>query len=233
MMSRSFTLRMTSLALVVSLAGCAATEQTTSAKASGFLGDYSALKKGQEGEAQLLFLDLTTPFEKYDSIQLESITYWVGDEKDTQALDPEVRKRMTDRLYQVLYDRLSKDYKMVDRAGPSVLRIRGAITETQGAKVVLNAITSTIPQLRLLSQLGDLDDDTALLVGKASVECEILDSTTGKRIAAAVDERMGNKTLKTSFTKWGDVDASFEFWANRLAERLGKLRRGDKSPVTE
>jgi Protein of unknown function (DUF3313) len=219
------------LAALAWFASCAATEQTTSAKPAGFLGDYTKLKPGKEGEAQLIYIAKDADVTKYDSIMLESVSFWVAKESDYEKLDKETAQSITDRLYKALYDRLAKDYKMVAKPGPNVLRIRAAITGAQDARVVGNALTTIVPQLRLLSQLGDLDNDTAFFVGKAAVECELLDSATGKQLAAAVDERMGNKSLKTAFTNWGDVDAAIDFWANRMGDRLAKLRKGDRSPL--
>ncbi len=230
--------RLLSVQLVLSVAaaawfGCTTTEQTTSAKASGFLGDYSQLHAGADGEAQLVYLDESTAFSVYDSVLLDDVTFWVVDGDHGETVDPETQQRMTDRLYHAVYSRLAEDYRMVAEPGPGVLRIRAAITEAKGARVVGNAITTTVPQLRLLAKLGDLDRDTAVFVGQAAVECEILDSTSGKRLAAAVDERMGAKTLRNAFTKWGDVDDSLDYWADRLGDRLAKLRTGDASPLEE
>jgi len=46
------------------------------------------------------------------------------------------------------------------------------------------------------------------------MEIEALDSVTGERVAAGVDERPGGKT--SSFTKWGSTKEAFEFWAKKL-----------------
>ena len=76
-----------SLALLAAaaLAGCATTEQTTSAKPAGFLGDYSKVLPGQEGEVQFLYLDPKADFRPYDSILLEPVTLWVTAESDLEA----------------------------------------------------------------------------------------------------------------------------------------------------
>lgn len=221
------------LLVPLALCGCATTEQTTAAKPAGFLGNYAQLKPGKEGEAQLVYLAPNAKFEKYDSVILESVTFWVGKESDADSLDPEEQQRLTDRLYRATYDRLAKDFKMVNKPGPTVMRIRAAITSAEDARVVLNAITTILPQLRMLSQLGDLDNDTAWLVGQCSVEAEVLDSTSSERLAAAIDQRMGNKTLRTAFTSWGDVDDALDYWANRIGDRLAKLHKGDRTPLED
>jgi hypothetical protein len=72
------------------------------------------------------------------------------------------------------------------------------------------------------SERRRLSADTAATVGTASVEAELLDSITGDRLAAAVDQRAGTKSLFTTrtFTTWGDVEAAANFWAERTAQFL-------------
>jgi hypothetical protein len=104
------------------------------------------------------------------------------------------------------------------------MRLRAAITEAKGARVLGNAVTSIVPQLRLLSTAAGLAADTAVLVGKVGVEAELTDSLTGERLLAAVDERAGTKALRGGLGKWSQVQEAFGFWANRIRERLSELR---------
>jgi hypothetical protein len=76
----------------------------------------------------------------------------------------------------------------------------------------------------MLSTLTGLATDTQVFVGKAAIEVEITDSMTGKRLAAAVDERAGAKTLRGIGGKWKDVDNAFKYWAERIQKRLAELR---------
>ena len=52
---------------------------------------------------------------------------------------------------------------------------------------------------------------------------EITDTITAQVLAAAVDERAGAKTLR-GLGQWSDVEHAFDFWAERLRERLESLR---------
>jgi hypothetical protein len=121
---------------------------------------------------------------------------------------------------------LDDDYQLVKEPGPDVLRLRVAITEAEGSWRVIDG------------RLGDeLDDDlqavatkepseeTRSFVGKAGVEAELLDSTAGTRLAAAIDRRVGARTLKPEKSAWSDVERAFRYWADRLRERLAELRQ--------
>ena len=68
-----------------------------------------------------------------------------------------------------------------------------------------------------------LTADTAMTVGSATVEVEILDSITDVRLAAAVDQRAGTKSLGTLLEKWGDVKKACEFWPEHAKVVLLKL----------
>jgi hypothetical protein len=66
--------------------------------------------------------------------------------------------------------------------------------------------------------------DSAMMAGSAAIEAEITDSLSGERLAAAVDKRLGTKTLRGAFGKWTNVDNAFEHWAEQLRTRLAELR---------
>ena len=131
---------------------------------------------------------------------------------------------LTDTLYKALYDELGKTFTLAERAGPDTLRMRVALTQAKGAIVPLRAITTIVPQLRVVSTIVGLSADVAVTVGTATVEMEVRDSITGRRLAAAVDSRAGNKALFTTrtFTKWGDVEAAEQYWSQRVAWQLAR-----------
>ena len=214
-----------SVLCVVALAGvvmaCAATRQTRSVDRSGFLRDYSQLRPGTGDEAQLVYINPRADFSRYEAVKIDSVTLWRSSR--TEDLSPEDEERITAYAYAALHKQLGKDYVIVSAPGPGVLRVRAAVTEAQGAKVVSNAVTTVVPQFRMLSTLAGIATDTQAFVGKAGIEAEITDSLTGEQLAAAVDARAGAKTLK-GLGKWSDVESAFDAWAERLRERLASLR---------
>jgi hypothetical protein len=210
------------LAAVLVLAGCAAAGQSGKAKPSGFLGDYSKLRKGGEGEALLVYVDPNVRFSKYRKMMIDPVTIWrsaeTSDIPSGEALD------LIDDLDDVLRITLDDHYEIVKQPGPDVLRLRVAITEAEGSWRVFDG-----------SRLDDDDDDyerpaqpsksTRGFVGKAGVEAELLDSVSGTRVAAAIDRRVGAKTLKPEPNAWDDVEDAFRYWADRLRDRLAELRQ--------
>jgi hypothetical protein len=210
--------------LAIFVISCATTRQVEDVEPSGFLGDYSGLRKGGEGEAQLVYVNPEANFRSYQSIMIESVTIWYT--SDASRLAAEDEQMLTDRLYAALHRELGSSFKLVDRPGPGVMKLMVGITEARGAKVIANALTTVVPQLRLLATAGGLATGTAALVGRAAIEGEIRDSLTGERLLAAVDERVGTKTVRGGLGEWSHVDEAFDYWALRLRERLQALGSG-------
>lgn len=212
-------------ALVAALAltvGCAGLRQRRAAvEPSGFLGDYSQLQPNDEYKAYLVYINPSANWSKYNAVMIDSVALW----GTSVNLSPEDQAKIAGMMYNALYDTLAKNFAIVTSPGMNVLRLRGAITEAQGAKVVMNVVSSVIPQLRTVSTIGGMAADTSMLVGEAGAEMELLDSVTGVRLAAAVDRQTGTKALirgGSKFSKWGDVKEACEYWADRVDKFLVK-----------
>ncbi len=213
---------------IVGSSGCAATRARRSAPPhSGFLGDYSELRKGDV--AQKVYVAPDVDWGNYHAIHIDSVTLWVTGKTERKLTDDE-RQLLADILYSALYEKLSERFLMADRSGPQTIEIRAALTEVQGANVPLNVATTVVPQLRALTAIGGLATDTAAVVGTATVEIEARDSLTNDRLAAAVDSRAGNKSISRSFSKWADVREAANFWAEGVRDflvRQGVAQRAD------
>jgi hypothetical protein len=210
------------VAIAALLAGCATTRQSRGVgEPSGFLGDYSDLREGKGDEAQLVYIRPDVDWARYTAIQIDSVTLW-RDAK-TEDVPPEDQQHLTDYLYESLHEALSKDYEIVDRPGPNVMRLRAAITEAKGSRVVMDTVTSIVPQLRLLTTIGGMAAGSSVLVGKAGVEAELTDSISGARLMAGLDERQGTKAVRGGIKKWSDVKLAFDYWSERLQKRLAQL----------
>ena len=212
------------LLLVASiLGGCASTKQARTAESSGFLSDYSILREGQQGEAHKIYIN--PKYERqscmtYNKILIEPVTIWARDNSDLANLPSEDRQILVNHLHGSLVRELGKYYQIVQTAEPGTLKIRTALTEAEGSWVALDTVSSFVPQLLVTSKPKEVATETAILVGKASAEVEITDAMTGERLAAAVDDRVGEKSLTGVTSQWGDVDKTFDFWAERIAFRL-------------
>lgn len=206
------------VAFALTVVACAGTRGRRSApEQSGFLRDYSMLTERKGATAKLSYVDAETDWSSYDAIWIESVSMWANSE--TSEVKPEDQQMLIDFFYKALHDELSKDFQIADGPGPGVLQFRAALTEAKGANVPLKAITTIVPQLKLLTTLVGSAADIVVTVGEATLEAEVLDSVTKKRLAAAVDQQAGKKWY-TQLKTWSDVKAACEHWSEGLRERL-------------
>jgi hypothetical protein len=167
---------------------------------------------------------------RYDCLILDSLQFWRSTDK--AHVSQEECESIGSACYDVVAKEYAKDWKLVQSPGPNVIRIRFAFTELKGANVPVQVITGVIPQARAVTMLGGLAADQGEFVAQASAEAELVDSVTGRRLAAAVAERWGTKSLTTMFSTWADVVKACEFWAQRGSRRLANVKAG-RRPVAD
>ena len=216
--------------LLLGLTACSTTHQVSrDVKLSGFLGDYSQLQKGVKDRAVSYYENPSANWSKYTKIMIEPIQLWKSDDPNSPLgkLSPEKQQMLVSALQTALHDRLSKDYAMVDQPGPDVMVIRAAITEAKKSAPVVNLVSSVYPAAVVLSYGKEAIWGTGSGVGSVTVEGEILDGQTDERLGAAVNRRAGTKAWRSKFNgTFGDVKASFDWWANRLDQRLTEAKKG-------
>jgi hypothetical protein len=216
-----------SLVIVSSLlfmVACSKTYQTGTGmgevEKSGFLGDYSMLKPGKDGEATLVYRKYENDHAKwrsYTQILLEPVQIWKGEHTELIRDDAEYLAKIA---WSRLDEELRKDYKMASDSGVGVLRIQAAVTEAGASFPVLDLITTLYPGTRLVSEGKRWASGTESFVGTVSVEVKVTDSQSGELLGAAVDRRGGGKYVSKGFQKWTDVEEAFTYWAKQLRWRL-------------
>jgi hypothetical protein len=99
---------------------------------------------------------------------------------------------------------------VVYQPGEGVARIRIALTDIEKSDPVLN----TLPQTHILG-VG---------IGGASMEAEIIDSSTGRQTAAIVQSRTGSRIPFSNLGSWAAARQVIDSWAKRFEGRLKKTR---------
>lgn len=218
--------------------GCAATQPARSVEKSGFLGDYSMLKEGKHGvvkegpedEALWVYKKPDVDWKKYKKVQLDPVTVWIAKDSQMSKVTPEDRKTMADLLWAKLDEALRKDYELTNELGPDVMRMQVAITEGDKSWVVLDTVSSIIPQARLLSGAKSMATGVSAFTGSTSVEAKITDGGNGDILVAVVDRRGGTKSLRGVTNSWNDLEEAYRFWAEKSRYRLCQWR-GDMNCI--
>ena len=225
------------ITLLLGAGGCAATQQAKSVEKSGFMDaktysmmvegkKHSVLGESPEDQPLLVYKNPNINARKYKKIQLDPVTVFVGKDSALAKVSPEDRKMLANTLFTEFHKALSKDYEMVQEHGPDTVWIQLAITEGGESSVVLDTISSIIPQTRMLSGMKSLATGVSAFTGAATIEGKFSDAETGELLLAAVDRRGGTKSLAGVTNSWNDVLEAYRFWAEKTRYRLCQLRLG-------
>jgi hypothetical protein len=168
----NFSHRLTVLGLVggmlLALAGCETEATATvgdSVRSSGFLSDYSMLRRGEEGQAISVYWNDQADFNSYTKIMIEPVTIWANLDAEVNEVPAEERQELANAFHQVLHDTLSEDFEIVQVPGPNTIRLRVALTEAIASNPTLDTISTYVPQARLVSTIFTLGSDTKAFVG--------------------------------------------------------------------
>jgi hypothetical protein len=196
-----------------------------SREVSGFLGDYSALVPDAKNGDLLLYEKDVYVLRKYKKFILDPVTIYLLPTAQDRGIDPDDLERLAKYFHDAVADELTKSggYEIVTTPGPDVLEVNVAITNVEptggkknaAAKGAATAATIGVaPGASLLVP--------RLSVGRAGIEGEMLDSTSGERMVAFVTSKGGRRWFSglSSFKKWGDIEAAFRSWAKNFRERL-------------
>lgn len=214
---------------VVALAACSVTQQDkpesgSSVPTSGFLGDYSQLHPGSKDQALLVYFNPNANWGQYNAVMIDKVTIGFAPERQISEQDQEA---LANYYHNKLQEDLSKNFTIVNQPGLNVMRLRVALTDATTATPVLRTVSVVIPQARLLNSVKNMASGTYAFVGSARSEGEVLDSMSGVRLAAAVDQRSGGLSIKNADVwQWGDAENAMDYWAQRTAERLTQLHNG-------
>jgi hypothetical protein len=214
-------------ALLLLVAGCATTRQVGDVEQSGFLEDYSKLEPGGEGRALFVYENPKADFGSYSKVIVDPVTVWRAldsDKSKMRNVPGEELQRLANLFHVAILHELQPNWEIVNEPGPGVLRIRVAITETGKANAPMNIISSVLPISRVVSETKRLATGTHTYVGSASAEGEITDAQTGEVLLAAMDRRVGGKTVRGSTSSWSDVELALKYWSERIGIRLTELR---------
>lgn len=204
------------------LAACAPSQQAREAEpTSGFLGStYPMLRQGGAGEALLVYRRDGVDWASYRQVHLAPVTIWATDASTFKDISPADRQALANRFYAVTYAELEKDYQMVSAPAPGVLDVQMAITDAKQSNPTLDTVSTVVPMGLAASTLTGVVTGKPTFVGEAQAEGRILDGGSGALLAAAVDRRVGGKSIEGSVDSWSDADAALQYWAQQLRHRL-------------
>ncbi len=187
--------------------------RTRISRYSGFLGDYSKLKRSRELKGAMSYENPSKKLGHYDEFIIDPVVVHFAPNAKGIGVDPIKVQQVADYFHRELWQALSIRYQVVNTPGPGVLRLRVAITD----------IKTTVP-------LMNIHPGTKLLglgLGGASMEGEAVDSQTCERVLAVVDVRRGAFNPLPSgagFDEVGHAKEVMRYWVKRFVGRVDKVQ---------
>ena len=218
--------------LVVAMAsiiavGCSRTRKSgLPIEQSGFLADYSLLSPtdstipGDTGpRPRYRYIKPDVDWAGYTKVLIDPVTFFAS--KDVEP--PREVQILLNYFWAELRKELKRDYELVDSPQSGTLRFTIALTRAGERSVTLDTISIYVPFSRALAELDGITRGKPTFVGYAKLEAKFTDAETGALLAAAMDKRVGGKSIK-NFDSWSDVRAAIDYWANLIVFRLCRLR---------
>jgi hypothetical protein len=192
---------------------------------SGFLtADYSRLTPVAPGSLRRAYENPNISFAKYDKLFIDRITIW-RDLDQTEPVESADFQKVVDAIQAVATREIGKVFKLVDKPGPGVARLRIALVAIDDPDDRLDVYVSQGDSL--LAESDDALPSGLRQFGRAAwVEAELLDGVTKEPIFAVVDRAANVIPNAKPIASWRDLQTAFDAWAKQAAGRLAELRSG-------
>jgi uncharacterized protein DUF3313 len=228
---------LTLVTVMIIVSGCAATRHATHVDKSGFLGEdlYEKMRPGDPSKGELAALlwvdpDMIGRHPNLKGVILDHVVLYRQPQHLGGGNSNEAAQELLNYFYNKLYVDLANRYELVDNPGPETVRIQIAVTDYEQSWVALDMISTVVPQLRAISKLKELATEKPAFVGAAQIEVKLSEARTGKIVAAAIDRRVGGKTITKGLDDWADVKHAFDWWSELMVHRLCVVSGGSNCP---
>jgi hypothetical protein len=179
---------------------------------SGFLGDYSELRPSPRHPDTLY--EQSPEFASYDAFLIDPVVLLTDTTKRGIELSEQDRIELAAAVGDELRSALSPGIPVVDQAGEGVARVRAAITELA---------------------VGGIGPNGEIWLGGAAVEMEVVDSLTGKRVAAAIEadsiDPLDEGHTVEQINGFNDAGTVFRHWSQRFVRWVEAARTGEMPPT--
>ena len=166
---------------------------------SGFLDDYSDLEPSTENPRLEYWQREDINLVQYDRIILDELVVTLVEGARENELPEGTLVRVGKEFREIIIEELSGYYTFTDQAGPNTLRIRIALND-----------------LRPLAAVEETTTDPRVDFSESHIEAEAIDSATGARLAAGVEQAKGEGAAYRSTQRWSHVRDAMRAWAKDL-----------------
>lgn len=209
------------------LAGCAATTSLD----QNFLSSYQGFEQESRFDGATSFTGDIGKLENYKRVYIERVkvsspnpeaksgfvpAMGAVEDSVTNDVAPEELRKLEGAFRAALTKELGANYTIVSSPGPQTISVRAAVVDLQPGNPLLFA-SSYAPYASTVATASSLMTGTSLGAGDATIEAELLDSTTRERFFGIIDRAAGSKFRpREGLSRWGQVELMFEKWSKEF-----------------
>jgi uncharacterized protein DUF3313 len=216
------------ISFVALLEACASTYQAKPENPSTFLQDNAKFGIPVDAVVPHVHARSKVNWAAYNKIQVKPIV--INDGFASQlSRDQEAEIRLlTKSFYDILVERLSKDYALVEEPTPGAMIVQIVITQAEPSWIGPQLLSKVSWQLQAVNSVVRYFRGKPAFAGEITIQFTVHDPMTGEMLFAGTDRRVGGQNLfdRELINSWGDVQNSLEFWTEQSAYHLCLARRG-------
>lgn len=192
---------------------------------SGFMSDYSQLRKVTDGTADYRYIapGAEDKLAKYNAVMVDQPEFFIAADSPYRG----VKARQLDVLGETLRNGfstgLAKEYFVVERPGSSVLYVRAALSNLKLKRAKMR-VTDYVPVGLVtmpIRRAATTDISKKANLRGMVLEMEVFDSVTGERLVAIIDSRGADADNPTS---WDQLDQLAKDYGELMLCRLTNSR---------
>ena len=216
------------IALLALVEGCASTLQAKPEHQSDLFKDNAKLGIAAEAVVPHVHAPSKVNWSAYDKIHLKPVVISDVFSSQVSREQEEDLTQLANSFYDMLYQKLSEDYVLVEQPALGSMLIQVAITHAERSWIAPAFLSKVSWQLQALNSVLTYFRGKPAFAGEISIDFTVHDALTGELLFAGTDRRVGGQNLfnKEVFNSWGDVQNSLEFWTEQSAYQLCLARRG-------
>ena len=193
---------------------------------AGFLPDPSLLRKGGDGQVDLVYLNPDMQAFANSKIWLEPVVVYTAPDSALAAVPLEQRRAVANTFYSNLFNAMKPHCFMADRPGARTLQVRVALVDVKIPNAAVNTVATYTPYESAAYGLVSFafNGGVGYFAGTATAESFATDVATGAIVWQAVDKRGGTTSaVENTLNTWLDVDHAFDAWSKQYVTRLQQL----------
>jgi len=216
-------IKLISLSAVLMLSACASSDSPETTNYSGFLSDYSQLKKVDvDDDSELLrFLSGKIKDVGYEKILIDPVSFYPNP-KEGNNVTNETLTSIGAYFNQTVLTAAKSSGKLVDHAGKKTLRVKMAITGVDIQDRELSAYQYVPVAFLITAATGGLSDMSV----KFQIEAELTDSMTGEVLGAAIKQGFGENLSDDKQTLTLDnLKPLINNWSSTMKKTITEILR--------